>query len=132
MKVFYPVSESISDLINGESHTSAGFMPLWGLVSVGVLALVLIALPDFGGEHIDVQHEQHELLSSQQFNRPAHFHSTQAKHCHHRLQAKGKATTQDYIDAHRCAQSVGCWSTVKVNQLVDAPTKSKAGADLYL
>lgn len=58
MRVFYPVSARISDLVNDDKVMQSGWMNVWGLMSVVVLAVVFASLGNFEGGAAERQHEQ--------------------------------------------------------------------------
>jgi hypothetical protein len=116
MRVFYPISSRINELLDDDAQLPSGLMVVWSTFCIALLVLVLFFLPAFQ----DSAAVPHETLSNGQVN-----HAVHVKH-------SGSGTAQDsrqsYVDAHRCAQSFACATLLTPA----APTKPKAGADLYL
>ncbi len=58
MRVYYPVSARISDMVNDDKIMQFGWMNIWSLMSVVVLAIVFSSLGNFEGGAAEKQHEQ--------------------------------------------------------------------------
>lgn len=125
MRVFYPISARISEFANDGAEKPAGWMMLWSVFCVALLALVLAALFSFESAAANTQHE---LLSNSHLGHAARISVTHAKHC----VVDSRATAQDYIDAHFCALHASCLKPVKTGRLSAAPAVSRAGGGLYL
>jgi hypothetical protein len=131
MRVFYPISARFSDLVNNQGEAPSAWMMLWSGFSIALLILVFSSLPSFeGGAAV----KQHEYFSSTHFKHAVHntdghtYKNTPVNS----VSVKTPLSTQDYIDAHRCAQQMSCLASVKASQLPAAPTVLKAGGGLYL
>jgi len=131
MRVLYPLSARISDLINDGAETASGWMVLWSGFCIILLLLVGSTLSVFEGGNADKQHasfsSNHTLHSPnlRVNHKPESAHTAQA--AENRIP---RASTQDYIDAHRCAQSVACFTPQKSPLVMRA--KPQANAGLYL
>ena len=128
MRVFYPISARISEFANDGAEKPAGWMMLWSVFCMALLALVLAALFSFES---DAANKPHELLSNSHLSHAALIIPAHAKHCINGSRASG-STAQDYIDAHKCALYVSCLGAVKTGRLSAAPAVSRAGGGLYL
>lgn len=128
MRVFYPVSARLSDLLNDETSSPSGWMVLWSASSIVLLLLVVSALPDLGGAAPD---QQHESASKPRVNHASHVRYDTRSGQHIITAAVSTNTsTQSYIDAHRCALSYSCVLPAKLPQA--EPTRPQAGVGLYL
>lgn len=127
MRVFYPISARIAELANDQAGMPSGWMMLWSVFSIALLALVLSVLPSF---EAGVADKQHDVFSNRHFSHAVHVtHAAQAgRDVHIAANHKTRVAGQDYIDAHRCAQYFACFEPLSSA----APAKSKAGAGLYL
>ncbi len=125
MRVFYPVSARLSDLLNDETSSPSGWKVLWGTSSIVLLLLVVLVLPDFGADATD---RQHESATKQHFNHASH----EIRSGQHAITATIAANmpTQAYVDAHRCALSYSCILPTKLPSA--APTRPQATDGLYL
>lgn len=138
MRVLYPISARISDLINDGAEVSAGWMMLWSVFCIVLLALVLLALPSYEAGAAD---RQHEHFSTIHLNHAVHVSGVHIQQNIEQAHAIGHssatnkqlhASTQDYINAHRCARYIACIDPVRSNPFLVAPTKPKASVDQYL
>lgn len=57
MRVFYPVSARISDLINDQATIKSGWASVLGVVTVVIIAIVSSNLQSFEGDAAEKQHE---------------------------------------------------------------------------
>lgn len=57
MRVFYPISARISDMVNDEKVLQSGWTTIWSMLSIGVLAVVLASLSSVDGGAAEKQHE---------------------------------------------------------------------------
>lgn len=131
MRVFYPISARLADFVNDEAQMAAQGMMLWGLPCIALLMLVLSALPSFEAGAT----QQREYFSNHHFSHAVHVMGGRTQqnignaHASKPLAATNRKThvsTQDYIDAHRCAQYFACFTPVA------GPAKPKAAVDRYL
>lgn len=131
MRVFYPISVRFADFINDESPAPSNGMMLWSLFCIALLMLVLSALPSFEAGAA----QQREYFPSHHFSHAVHVvggHTQQNIDNAHASKSlattnrKTRVSTQDYIDAHRCAQYFACFTPVA------GPAKPKAAVDRYL
>lgn len=127
MRVFYPVSARLSDLLNDETSSQSGWMVLWSATSIVLLLLVVSTLPDFGGNTADRQ----ESASKQRVNHASHArYDTRDRQDVIMAAVSANTSAQSYIDAHRCALSYTCVLPAKLPQA--EPTRPQAGDGLYL
>lgn len=127
MRVFYPVSARLSDLLNDETSSQSGWMVLWSMSSIVLLLLVVSALPNLGGAATD----RGESASKQRINHASHArYDVRGGQDVVTAVASANTSAQSYIDAHRCALSYSCVLPTKLPQA--EPTRPQAGGGLYL
>jgi hypothetical protein len=57
MRVFYPISARISDLVNDQATVKSGIAPVWSMLTIAVIAIVSLSLSSFEGGSAERQHE---------------------------------------------------------------------------
>ena len=138
MRVFYPISANISDLVNDGADASSGWVMLWSLFCIALLALVLSVLPSYAASTVD---QRPDSFSSAHYQHAAHLSNAHAKHNIGDVQRSKlvagsseskRVATQEYINAHRCARYVACLGSINSNRLSVAPARPRAGAGQYL
>lgn len=128
MRVFYPVSARLSDLLNDETTSQPGWMVLWSATSIALLLLVVSALPQLGG--IPTGQPQ-EAVSKHRPNHASHVRCDTRGGQHFFKAAVGAdLAAQSYIDAHRCARSNSC--ILPTNSPLVVPIEPPTSAGLYL
>jgi L-asparagine transporter-like permease len=103
MRVFYPVSARLSDIVNHEAYVPSGWRLLWSAICFALFVSVLSALPSFEAG------------------------ATALKSA-----TEPKASIQEYIDAHRYEQYSAPIKPVVTLLPLAVPTKSKANNGKYL
>lgn len=76
MRVFYPISARVSDMVNDERVLQAGWMAVWSMLSVVVLAVVFSSLAAFEGGAAE---KQHELFTKSHHGNLVGTHAQRAK-----------------------------------------------------
>lgn len=128
MRVFYPVSARLSDLLNDETTSQPGWMVLWSATSIALLLLVVSALPQLGG--IPTGQPQ-EAVSKHRPDHARHVRCDRHSRQHIFTATAGSGiSAQSYVDAHRCALSYSCVLPANLPRV--APGEPPAGAGLYL
>lgn len=138
MRVFYPISARFSDITNGITSISSGWVMLWNILSLALLALVVSSLSSFETGAADKQYEHftnHHFKLAENIKR-AHAKKTIVYSSANTIASKTSKnlswSSQDYIDAHRCAQYFTCLKQVTKHQPMAGPIKLKANDDLFL
>lgn len=57
MRVFYPVSARLSDLVNEQTTTKSGWMPVFSILTIALIVIVSLNLTSFEGGAAEKQHE---------------------------------------------------------------------------
>lgn len=131
MRVFYPISTRLSEIVNSEGPATSGWMVLWSIFSVAMPALLLTALFSIeagatkAGESLS-DHE-HVAVLAQKGNDP---YVTGQRYPSGK--AISKTATQEYIDAYRYAQFIAQRKTGVTRLPKVAPIKSKVSGGRYL
>lgn len=76
MRVFYPISARISDMVNDETGVRSGWTTVWSLLSIVVLAVVFSSLSAFEGGAAE---KQHELFTKNHYDHNGRLISTHAQ-----------------------------------------------------
>lgn len=138
MRVFYPVSARFSDFVNDGTGVSSGWMMVWSVFCILLMMLVLSVLPSY---EAGAANKQHGYFSDTHLNRAVHISGIPAKQNIGEVQwgkhisetaGSKRVSTQDYIDAHRCARYAACLDPIKSNLLAAVPARPRAGVDRHL
>jgi hypothetical protein len=119
------MSARIAEFVNDDAQSPAGVMMLWSAFCIGLLVLVLSVLPTF------------EVGAGGSEYGSANVHFNPATQLIHANQQQGKVPAanqkmQDYIDAHRSAQSVTNFKPVAMRLPLAVPAIQPASAGRYL
>jgi len=125
MRVLYPMSVRVAEFINNEAQSPAGIMMVWSAFCIALLVLVLSVLPTF------------DVGACGSAYGSANAHSNPAAQLMRTHQQRGNAAAgnqkmQDYIDAHKGAQSFANIKPVALRLPSAAPARQPASAGLYL
>lgn len=124
MRVLYPMSARIAEFVNDETQSPAGIMMVWSAFCVALLVLVLSVLPTFEVEAGGSAYGS----ASTHFNPSAQLiHSNQQQGA-----AAGNQKMQDYIDAHKGAQSYTNIKPVAMRLPLAAPARQPSDAGRFL
>jgi hypothetical protein len=67
MRVFYPISARLSDLVNEQTTVKSGWMPVFSVVTIALIAIVSLNLTSFEGGAAEKQHELFTQNHTKQF-----------------------------------------------------------------
>lgn len=134
MRVFYPMSARIAEFVNEGAQAPAGLMMMWSAFCIGLLVLVLSALPSFeaGAGNDDYSASVRINPAEQPIHASEHQTARGALKPAAARNQNARVSTQDYINAHRCAQSHACTQPVMMRLPSAEPAKQPASAGLYL
>jgi len=107
MRVFYPISVRVSEIINNEAHEPTGGRMIWSVICLTLLALVLSALSTFeiGASREPNFFSIHQLSHA---NSTVHSNNDEEKHkvkaSSEPADTKLRVSMQEYVNAHRYAR----------------------------